>query len=152
MARVKRKPPPTPSSWDKTFDVRDVYIMKRTTKKSWYAIGTMQSEYKIGIAKNTIQRNQTVDRAIRGNIKVLRSRRIAFARSIEKKLHRLFSDSRFKMKSYKKGGGDTEWFYMTPLEYAVLEFWLWWYSIRFQVWFFIVCLFIIYYAYLITAK
>lgn len=105
--------------------------MKRVTKGAWYAHLTLQREYKIGIAKNAVQRHRKVNNAIDGKIELLRQRKVPFARKVEQRLHNMFSDSRFKIRSRKKGGGDTEWFYMTGLEYATLELWLFWYAYRY---------------------
>lgn len=111
------------------FDYRDVYVMKRITKRSWYAKLTMQSEYKIGIAKNTKRRNATVNKAIKGKVVVMSMRTVFFAYKKEQRLHRLFADSRFRIRG-GKGGGVTEWFHLNLFEYLILELWLLWYANR----------------------
>ena len=111
-------------------DSRFVYIMKRTKGRSWYAAITFQSEYKIGIAKDPTKRNKEVDKAIKGTIEILRTRKVGNARKVEARLHRIFADSRFRIRSRGKGGGATEWFYMNEFEYILCEFWLWYYSIQ----------------------
>ena len=115
------------------FDYRDIYIMKRITRRSWYARFTFQSEYKIGIAKNTVRRNKTINKAVRGRVVIMSRRPVLFAYNKEQRLHRLFADTRFTMKG-GKGGGLTEWFYLSFPEYLILECWLFWYSIRPYFW------------------
>jgi len=97
--------------------------MKRITNISWWAYLTFQREYKIGIASSTRSRNSKVDKAIKGKVVVLSSRRLPAAYMIEQRLHKLFGGSRFTIKG-KRGGGLTEWFYLNPWEYGVLELWL----------------------------
>lgn len=121
-------------------DYRDVYIMKRVTGRSWYARLTLQSEYKIGISKNTAYRNKRVNNAIKGEVIILSNRPVVFAKFHEDLLHALFSDSRFRMEG-GRDGGLTEWFYLNFAEYLLLELWLFWYSIRPYVWFGSVLLF-----------
>lgn len=107
--------------------------MERKTKRSVWAKITFQREIKIGIAKNPKSRQSSVNNSIKGEIKILVCRRVMFAEHVEKnKLHKMFDDSRYKMKGKKgkRGGGLTEWFYLTPTELLILKFWLWWYSVR----------------------
>lgn len=58
------------------------------------------------------------------------------ARHYEKKLHRLFVESRFRMssKKAKKSNGETEWFFLNPVELVVLFAWLFWWRIQWAVW------------------
>lgn len=126
MAKKRRR------SWKTKDHYRDVYVMKRTSGRSWYAILTFQGEYKIGISKSTKSRNKAIDKAIKGDVIVLSKRKLLNAYQIEQRLHRLFGDSRFKM-SGGRAGGLTEWFYMNPAEYWFLELWLTYYKNKWKV-------------------
>ena len=94
--------------------------MERISNRSAYARFTFQREIKIGIAKNTKQRNRDVDNAIKGDVIVRRRITVRNAERVEKKLHYLLGDSRFRIKGGRQGGV-TEWFYLNPLEYALLN-------------------------------
>lgn len=125
-------------------DYRYIYLMERKTKRSRWARLTFQREIKIGIAKKPKSRRSSVNSSIKGNIEILVCRRVLFAERIEKgKLHKMFSDSRYKMKGIKgkTGGGLTEWFFLSSTELFILKIWLWWYSVRH--WFFIIFLLLI---------
>lgn len=107
--------------------------MERKTKRSFWSRLTFQHEIKIGIAKDAKSRNRAINAAIKGDIKILVCRRVMFAEAVEKKkLHLMFSDSRFKMKGIKgkRGGGLTEWFFLTSTELFLLRCWLFWYAVR----------------------
>lgn len=53
------------------------------------------------------------------------------AERVEQKIHRIFADSNFRQTTKGLGqAGETEWFYMTDMEYACAEFWLWNYHKR----------------------
>jgi len=119
-------------TWKTKDHYRDVYVMKRISGQSWYAILTFQGEYKIGISKSTKTRNKAIDKAIKGKVAVLSKRKMLKAYQIEQKLHRLFGDSRFRM-SGGRAGGLTEWFYMNPAEYAFLELWLTYYDHKLKI-------------------
>ena len=94
---------------------------------------TFQSEYKIGISKDSKARRQQVSKAI-GGAKLIREYKFPNAKSVEKFLHSTFADSRFTMKNVGKGAGKTEWFYLTPMENVALEFMLWWKHVEQDMW------------------
>lgn len=94
--------------------------MERISNRSIHARLTFQREIKIGIAKNTKQRNRDVDNAIKGDVIIRRRITVRDAKRVEKKLHHLLGDSRFRIKGGRQGGV-TEWFYLNPLEYALLH-------------------------------
>lgn len=120
--RSRKKRTVKPSALELGADPRYVYIMMRRTKKSWYASLTLQSEYKIGIAKDPQARHETVNKAIEGKIILINQRFFSNARRIESMLRLDFIDSNFRIASVGKGGGVTEWHYLTDLEYLCLEF------------------------------
>ena len=120
-------------------DYRFLYLMERSSNRSFRARLTFQREIKIGIAKDAKSRNSSVNLSIKGDVKILTCRKVFFAKKTEERLHRLFSDSRYKMKGIqgKRGGGLTEWFYLTTMELLILRSWLFWYFVRPWVYLFI---------------
>lgn len=129
MARFKKQKNNSraPSSLQLGGDPRFVYIMKRVSRRSAWAKITFQAEYKIGISVKPQTRLEQVDKAIEGKIILINQRFFTNARRIESMLRLDFIDSNFRMRSIRKGGGDTEWHYLTDLEYICLEFLLWYY-------------------------
>lgn len=108
-----------------TNEHRYIYIMKRTTNRSFYAKITGQHEYKIGIAKNPETRRKQVDKAIKGNVKLVQVYLAPHAMKLEQELHEIFGDSRFTIQAIGNGAGETEWFYMSNSEYFALEASMW---------------------------
>lgn len=91
--------------------------------RSWYCRLTFQREYKIGISTNPEYRRKKIQEDLDGKVRILKARAFSDAKKIERKLHRKFSDSNFRIKTKGKGqAGETEWFYMTDAEYAALSF------------------------------
>jgi hypothetical protein len=90
-----------------------------------YAKITGQWEYKIGIAKDPETRRKQVDKAIKGKVELIQTYLSPQAMQLEKQLHRIFGQSRFRIKSVGNGAGETEWFYMSHSEYFALEAAMW---------------------------
>lgn len=104
---------------------RYIYIMKRASDRSAYARATLQTEYKIGISKDPAIRQKQVDKAIQGRVDLIRTYFCRDALRLEKHMHHIFRDSRFRITTVGKGGGETEWFYMSGFEYLALEVAMW---------------------------
>lgn len=102
-------------------------------------------------------------RTRRNKVKNLLTLRVLFARRCEQRLHRMFQDSRFRMRKrvwFGKwwqhhvkigiaskpierrgnisrniyGSGKTEWFAMTWLEIVFVMCWFWWFKLRWWAW------------------
>lgn len=110
-----------------------VYIMQRM-HRNWWAALTFQRQYKIGISKAPEYRRQKVEEDVGDEVKLLTTRRFPTkqeAYQVEQRLHKMFGDSNFRIKTLGLGqAGETEWFYLTDAEYACLESWLFWYEKR----------------------
>ena len=102
-----------------------VYIMLRK-QRSAYDRSTGQSAYKIGLSVAPDIRRQQVEDGVGKGVVLVRAYRFANAHRTEKKLHRIFADSRYTLRKSGRGAGKTEWFKLTGLEYLALEFQLFW--------------------------
>lgn len=122
---------------------RYLYLMERVSNKSLYAKISCQHEIKIGIANDPQARLKQVNKAIKGEVLLSYYLKIPWAESREKKLHKIFSASRFRIKG-GKGGGTTEWFYFNWLELTFVLLWLAWFKIAHWVYLTLIILSIIY--------
>lgn len=113
-----------------------LYLFERTSGRSLWAILSFQHEVKIGIATDVQARLSSVRATTRGQIECIFSWRFGGASArIERRLHHIFGDSRFRIKGKgKKTNGETEWFYMSFLELLLLYGWLGWFIVRGWVW------------------
>jgi len=95
---------------------RSVYLMERKTNRTWRSILTGKREIKIGIAKNSEERHQSVDNGIPGRVVIIAEYRVDRASSIEAQLHRKYKSDNFTVKNAKRGAGSTEFFRLTNSE------------------------------------
>jgi len=92
---------------------RYVYLMERVSNRDWTTIRQGRREIKIGIAKDTNQRNKTVDIGIPGKVVILDQYKVEKASQVETELHRIFKSHNFTVKGAKSGSGKTEFFRLT---------------------------------------
>lgn len=95
---------------------RKVYLMERTSNRTWKSIFSGRREIKIGIAKNSNERHQSVDNGIPGRVVVLASYSINRASTIEAELHKKYKSKNFVVKNAKRGAGATEFFRLSNYE------------------------------------
>lgn len=89
---------------------RYVYLMERTSGRTWKTIITFRREIKIGVARDVNQRLQQVIDGIPGTIVLVYEKKVDRATTIEAQLHRQFSQYNFRVTGAKKGSGETEFF------------------------------------------
>ncbi len=92
---------------------RYVYLMERTSQRTWSSIVNGRREIKIGVSKNTKQRHRTVDLGIPGRVVILDQYKVDKASRVETELHKLFEAHNFTVKGAKAGSGSTEFFRLT---------------------------------------
>ena len=125
----KRKKKPTRRSRGKSTGPMVVYIMRRSKRDLWAKI-TGQSEYKIGISSSPNYRKKMISEDIEGEAIIVRLRKIKDAYKVEQKMHRIFADSNFRIRTRGKGqAGSTEWFYLNWVEILCAEYLLWYYYV-----------------------
>lgn len=95
-------------------DYQYIYLMRKRGSR----------KHKIGISRLPHRRWQTVNRAVPGNVDLLISRRVFFARWVERYLHLTFRASRFIFFRAGRGAGNTEWFNFNFLERWMARFWI----------------------------
>ena len=98
----------------KLLDYQYIYLMRKKGSR----------KHKIGISHVPKKRWQTVNRAVSGEVELLVSRKVFFARAVEKYLHLTFQASRFFLKGAGKGAGHTEWFNFNFLERWWARIWI----------------------------
>ena len=98
----------------KLLDYQYIYLMRERRSR----------RHKIGISAVPHKRWQTVNRAVRGDVKLLIYRKVFFARSVERYLHRFFGASRFILGKAGPGAGHTEWFHLNFLERWLARLWI----------------------------
>lgn len=103
---------------------RFVYIMERTTNKSWESVLLRRKEIKLGISYKPKRRKMTVDRGIRGRIILLEQYKITNASTIEKELHQKYNEWNFVPKKALRGAGKTEFFRLTNKQIAEIKSYL----------------------------
>ena len=96
-----------------------IYIMQRKTKQEketrfWHL------EVKVGISNSPQRRLKEIDKAIPGSIVLLRIWRRPYAQELEQSLHKKYSAYSFVPRRAKEGGGKTEWFRLTRIQYQRL--------------------------------
>ena len=89
---------------------RKVYLMERKTNRTWKSVFSGKREIKIGIAKNSKDRHQSVDNGIPGRVVVLAEYSINRASTVEAFLHKQYKKKNFTVRNAKKGAGATEFF------------------------------------------
>lgn len=87
-----------------------IYLMERISNRELSTIIQGKKEIKIGISDKPLQRNKTVDRAIKGKIIILGQWKIKAASTVEAELHKQYSSDQFTPYSNKAGSGQTEFF------------------------------------------
>ena len=93
-----------------------IYIMQRKTRREketrfWHM------EVKVGISNLPPRRLKEVDKAIPGEVVILRTWRRPYAQELEQSLHEKYSRYSFIPRRAKAGGGKTEWFRLTHVQY-----------------------------------
>lgn len=112
-----------------------LYILERTQGRGWWAIFTNQCEVKIGITTSLKRRVKSIQKTTEGKVELTYHTNFNNAYRIEQKLHRIFSDSNFKMRRRgNRSNGETEWFYLNMLEMIVLRAWIWYYKNNIMIW------------------
>lgn len=113
-----------------------LYLLERTTHRSLWARLSFQCEVKIGITATPEARLSSIRKTTKGQVEMIYLHRTNGARHYERRLHKMFVESRFRMSSTKakKSNGETEWFFLNPVELLVLYAWLLWWRIRWGVW------------------
>lgn len=112
-----------------------LYILERVSERSLWARITGQREVKIGITTNLKARQKSVNKSTKGKVVLSYSIPFRNAYRIERRLHRLFSDSNFRMRRKgNRSNGEIEWFYMNSLEMIVLLCWIQYYKHAVLLW------------------
>ncbi|QDP50416.1 MAG: hypothetical protein Unbinned5350contig1001_31 [Prokaryotic dsDNA virus sp.] len=91
---------------------RFVYLMERNPTLLKWILGHFAKvrEIKIGVAKDSSEREKQVDRGIKGKVVLLNEFKVNAATTVEKGLHIIFKDESWKPPTIKKGSGETEFF------------------------------------------
>ncbi len=92
---------------------RNVYLMERISEREWSTILGGRREIKIGVAKDSSERQKQVDRGIKGEIILLDEFKVDVATRIESELHKKYSHCKFRPKGAKRGAGGSEFFKLT---------------------------------------
>ena len=98
----------------KILDYQYIYLMRKRGSR----------KHKIGISNNPKNRHRTIDRAVKGDVQLLLSKKVFFARAVEKSLHMTFDASRFLFRGQGRGAGHTEWFNFNFLERWWARIWI----------------------------
>ncbi len=98
----------------KLLDYQYIYLMRKRGSQ----------KHKIGISNNPKNRHRTVNRAVDGKVELLLSKKVFFARTVEKSLHMTFQASNFLFKGQGRGAGYTEWFNFNFLERWWARLWI----------------------------
>ena len=106
LIRLKKRP----TSKKRRPARRYVYLMERTSGRTWKTIVTFRREIKIGVARDVNQRLQQVIDGIPGTIVLIYEKKVDRATTIEAQLHRQFAQYNFRVHGAKKGSGETEFF------------------------------------------
>lgn len=81
-------------------------------------------KHKIGISKKPKRRLGTVRRGVGTDVQIIVTRKVFFARWVERFLHGYFSATRFLFRSAGKGAGRTEWFRLGLIERWTARAWI----------------------------
>lgn len=95
---------------------RYVYLMERVTEREWSSILRGLREIKIGVAKDSSERQKQVDRGIKGRIVLRDEFKVDVATRVESELHKKYSHCKFKPKGAIKGAGGSEFFKLSNSE------------------------------------
>lgn len=87
-----------------SLDFRYIYLMRKEGS----------TKHKIGISKDPLVRLEAVDKGVKGDVELIITRRVFYARWVEKYMHRFFAGKRFYYKEAGRQSGRTEWFEMSP--------------------------------------
>jgi len=89
---------------------RNIYLMERNGSSWKWVLGFFFKvrEIKIGVAKNSQQRQKQVDNGIKGKVVFLTEYWIEAATRTEKEIHTKYKKFKFKPPVHRKGSGETE--------------------------------------------
>lgn len=119
---IKPKPPPGRRCKKKKPKGGYVYLFERISLRSFRSIFTGQREIKIGITERQAWRRlREVDRAVIGKVIKIHQQWYPDPRAVEKRLHDMFENEKFRPKAVRGGGGLSEWFRMNRREFRQLK-------------------------------
>lgn len=97
---------------------RNIYLMERNPSvfRFWIAFFFKVREIKIGVAKNSQQREKQIDSGIKGKVVFLVEYRVEAATRTEAQIHKKYKSDSFKPKVNKRGSGETEFFRLSNIQ------------------------------------
>ena len=100
---------------------RYVYVMERTTSRTWRTLMSGRREVKIGVAVDSHRRKNEVDRDLPGRVRLVDEYLCNDANAVEAALHDRYSGNRFTPKNAGRASGRTEWFRLTTFQVSHLR-------------------------------
>lgn len=91
---------------------RNIYLMERNgSSLRWFLAFFFKARIiKIGVAKDSRQREKQVNSGIKGDVVFLTEYEVESATRTEAHIHKLYKSDSFRPKVYKRGSGESEFF------------------------------------------
>lgn len=136
---------------------RNIYLMERDPSVlRWFlAFFFKVRQIKIGVAKNSRQREKQVDSGIKGKVVFLTEYEVEAATRTESHIHKIYKADSFKPRVNKRGSGETEFFKLSNSQIQEIKSILSKRSTKnldFKKWFFFICFLIAIFYYFLKLK